>query len=81
MMYIDENCFLPLKMREGYPIEANFLVLVPNRGFTPFFWVVISVFHDLSLFYVSPGAGGAPGDNVMNFFPVFPCFSIHIINP
>ena len=33
-MYIDENCFLPLKMREGYPIEANFLVLVPNRGFT-----------------------------------------------
>ena len=34
-MYIDENCFLPLKMREGYPIEANFLVLVPNRGFTP----------------------------------------------
>ena len=37
-MYIDENCFLPLKMREGYPIEANFLVLVPNRGFTPLFF-------------------------------------------
>ena len=36
MMYIDDYYFCVVKMREGYPIEANFLVLVPNRGFTLF---------------------------------------------
>ena len=36
-MYIDENCLLPLKMREMFAIAASFVKIVRNRGFTRFF--------------------------------------------
>jgi len=34
-MYIDENCFLPLKMEEMFAIAASFVKIVRNRGFSP----------------------------------------------
>ena len=34
-MYIDENCFWPLKMEELFAIAVSFVKKVRNRGFTP----------------------------------------------
>jgi hypothetical protein len=41
-------------MREGYPIAASFLVLVPNRGFPPFFGGVISKKDMMDLLFIFP---------------------------
>ena len=34
-MYIDENCFLPLKMEELFTIAVSLGEIVHNRGFSP----------------------------------------------
>tara|TARA_B110000459_G_scaffold192505_1_gene229808 strand:+ start:2073 stop:2192 length:120 start_codon:yes stop_codon:yes gene_type:complete len=35
-MYIDENCFLPLKMEELFTIAVSLGEIVHNRGFSQF---------------------------------------------